>query len=409
MIPTGFGLCRYIALQNIVAGIQKTGIPFVKYDGTRFIPLAFDEDLGLFVIIPKMVLSFGLSIDQAIIYFNDLTSLVTAALSMVGFFLVFKTPMTRIVAILSVLYATHVSCMTYDIYRFPAALTVAFVPWALYFFSKKSDASWSTWLFVFSSGFLFGVSHCLRAYSFLPALCFAVPLVLRSSHATRLQKVSYAALMGLGFLLPALYLRHSIMSYQEFAKKTFPQYSWDTIHPHPFWHTAYWGLGYIQNAYGFKTEDKTSLDKVRSLNPSLFLAEPPPGFPEVQYDDRYEGTLRSAFFDFVWRHPHYVLENYFAKLGTSMVYILRYAHVGLIAYALVGLPFDITFAFVLAGGCALLPGLIALPSVAAYMLTLIVLCILFAALSINQLLLSQDKIRFKRFFSWNRSTQTPSS
>lgn len=383
MVPN-FLLGRYESLKYVLAGVEKTGIPLVQFDGTQFIPTAFSDDIGIYILFPKLMSIFGLSLDQTIIYFNMMLSISGATLAIVGFWKIYNSWSTRFIGIAGVLFATKVTLMTEDVYRAPAAVTIAALPWAIYFFYEQKGAAWTRNLFLLLLGFSIGGVHYIRSFGGIPILLFATILIGTAWHKQALQKVGALCLIGLGALVPCLYFYNCLAHYHEFVQKTFSHYSWVQL-GHPFWHTVYGGLGFIQNEFGLKQDDAVSLNLVRSIAPDVFEAN---GFdnssiPYLRYDHRYETILRNAYFKFITSYPHYVLENYFAKAGVICVYILRYVNIGLVTLFLTGLPLNLLAALLAAGSWAALPGVIAIPSVAAYILTFIVLCILFATLSIN--------------------------
>jgi hypothetical protein len=383
-VVPNFLLGRYESLKYVLAGVEKTGIPLVQFDGTQFIPTAFSDDIGIYILFPKLMSIFGLSLDQTIIYFNMTLSLTAAALALVGFWKVYSSWSTRLISIAGVLFATKVTLMTEDVYRAPAALTIAALPWAIYFFHEQKGSAWARNLFLVLLGFGIGGTHYIRSFGGIPILLFTGVLIVTAWHTKWAHKFGALCLIGLGALVPCLYFYNCLAQYHQFVQKTFPQYAWVQL-GHPFWHTVYGGLGFIQNEFGLKQDDAVSLNLVRSIAPDVFEAN---GFdkssiPYLRYDHRYETILRNAYFKFIISYPHYVLENYFAKAGVICVYILRYVNVGLVALFLTGLPLNLLIALLAAGSWAVLPGIIAIPSVAAYILTFIVLCILFATLSIN--------------------------
>lgn len=390
---------RYQVYEAIVAGMKQTGIPFVQHNGSNFVPTAFSDDVGMYYIIPKLVLTFGISLEHAITYFNGTISSLAAILGIFGFCYVYQSTTTRLLGIAGVIFATKTSLMTNDVYRTPAALTIALIPWAIYFLYHEKGSAWVRSFFLMWAGLGIGLGHFIRAFSTIPIFLIIAMFILKTKSFTVKEKWYAACFAALGFLAPAIFFTYCSSQYQAFARKEFPTYAWIQL-GHPFWHSVYAGLGFIENNFGFKFDDSVSFNKATSIDPTCSQAHSgetaPP--PYHRWGNRYEQILRNEVLKMAIRYPHYMLENYCAKLGVICVYLLRYINVGLLAWWAVGLPSNIILAFVPALAWASLPGIIGIP-IAPYLLSLIALCILFAVVSINHFLLSNGFVLGRNRFS----------
>jgi len=73
-------------LRQTWAGLQKTGIALMGWDGTQFFPGGRIDDVGVYVIIPKLALLFNLPLDQTIHLFFTGLLLGSGLISAWGFF-----------------------------------------------------------------------------------------------------------------------------------------------------------------------------------------------------------------------------------------------------------------------------------------------------------------------------------
>jgi hypothetical protein len=72
---------------------------------------------------------------------------------------------------------------------------------------------------------------------------------------------------------------------------------------HPFWHSAYIGLGYLPNRYGIVYNDTSGIREVESLRPGTAYLSP-----------EYERTLRHRYLELLRHDPGFVLRNLWVKL-----------------------------------------------------------------------------------------------
>ena len=93
--------------------------------------------------------------------------------------------------------------------------------------------------------------------------------------------------------------RNSVLDQPDFSEQ-FPT-------AHPFWHTAYIGLGYLPNDHGIRYQDQVAIDAVRDVD------------PEIGYlTHEYESTLRGLYFDVVRDDPGFATGSYLAKTGVLL-------------------------------------------------------------------------------------------
>jgi hypothetical protein len=90
---------------------------------------------------------------------------------------------------------------------------------------------------------------------------------------------------------------------------------------HPFWHTAYVGLGYLPNDWDIRYQDPIGYRDALRIDPTVASTGP-----------RYNRILRERYFKLVWSDPWFTFRDYGAKL----IVALRPAVPVLIALAFVG-------------------------------------------------------------------------
>lgn len=76
------------------------------------------------------------------------------------------------------------------------------------------------------------------------------------------------------------------------------------INGHPFWHSAYIGLGNNSpNQYGITYSDNVAYERVKKENPDV-----------VYLSEEYNSILRRAYYDIVFKDPKFVFYTYISKL-----------------------------------------------------------------------------------------------
>lgn len=93
------------------------------------------------------------------------------------------------------------------------------------------------------------------------------------------------------------------------------------VKSHPFWHTAYVGLGYLPNKWDIHYQDAIGYRDALRINPRVLSLGP-----------TYNRILRDRYFEILKEDPGFAFRDYGAKLLVT----LRAASPGLIALAIVG-------------------------------------------------------------------------
>src|SRR5262249_33122538 len=119
---------------------------------------------------------------------------------------------------------------------------------------------------------------------------------------------------------------------------------------HPFWHTIYLGLGFVQNKEVPRPADETSIAKARSIDREVRLFSP-----------EYERIMQRATLRLVVTHPDIAIANFGAKLGIIALLFLFAANLGVKALFSAPLEPRIQWTVTLCLALTALPGILAVP------------------------------------------------
>lgn len=360
---------RYQKLQEALSGYEITGNPLISYDGEIFKPATTSDDIGIYYLIPKMAHFLHVSLDQAIHIFFGGMILLSLALAIVGVLLLFKTRLSRFVAIGALLLLSVFSFVVGGLYLVASSITVSIIPLFLYF-TKNKKVSVLFFIASFFAGVGMGTAHYLRAHAGTAVVMFMIAVVLLYLQAHWKKKVLLVLLMAVGFLVPMRYFDGLIKQrdvyleeYQAGYKKVPAQ--------HPFWHSIYIGFGFLNNKYGITYDDNVGYEKVRSISPDAAI-----------YSQEYEAILKKEVFNLIRRHPFFAIKTGCAKMGVIVFYLLVFANIGLIAAVRYPKPWPLELAFWIALAFNALFGILIMPR-AGYLSGFCAFATLYGVVSIN--------------------------
>jgi len=311
--------CRYLHLVRTLAGYQKTGIPLLGHDGSTIQPFSAADDMGIYVLIPKLASWFCLEIPQAINLFFYGSALLAWLMSVSGFWFYYKSLLQRVIALIGVSLLMLFSLKVGDTYLFYVAPTVALAPWALYLF--KRQWSYSSLLFYLLAGTLISLTHYIRSYASIGILFFATWLLITNNYAWKKKMLSFG-ILAIGLSLPGVYFNHLYQQYSDFLKKEQITNPADGIKNHLLWHSIYAGFGFLsfKNPDNIRWGDPYALQKAQSIKPG------------VQYNTlEYEEILKKEIIKLIKHYPAFVIMTIFAKIGILLLYLFVFANFGLIA------------------------------------------------------------------------------
>jgi hypothetical protein len=349
-----FYSCREEHLKLILAGLQKTGIPLIEFDGSQIFPALVDDDIGMYVLIPQLAHWFNLPLNSAISLFFGSICYGAALIGVAGFYKLFRSWKSRLIALGGILFLTKLCTMFVEVYCIPAAIAMAIIPWAIYCSSKQKGLSWYSFLFL--TGIGCGLAHYVRAHAGTAPLIFLVTLILFSKSTKKIKAGAFITILA-GLLIPAAYFSYALCKNKIFVRQELPDYSQMVIR-HPIWHTIYAGFGFITNDFGLFYNDDSATSKVATIDPTAFTTVGQ--WKNTVASEKYETVMRSEVLQFIKHHWFYVMRVMAAKAGVLLFYLLLFANFGLLA--LFRHPLSINVAFATALAWSALPGLIAIPN-----------------------------------------------
>ena len=370
-VPTRFSFMpvRFVLTQQAVAGYEHTGISLVGFNGTKFVPAGVTDDIGLYYVIPKAKTYLHLSTEQSLDLMVLCLIFVPTLSGIIGLYLLIRSKLYRLVAIVALCCVAIISARFGDIYVIQSGIAVGLVPWILYF-ARRGALDISFYVVLFIVGLTSVAANTLRLHAGTPVLVFTVIVLLFQVKTSVLSRLSLIVTLAIGGLVPQLYFQKVLQNRDRFLLAADGNYI-PVVARHPFWHNIYAGLGFLNNDYGLMLRDEVAIEKVRTMD------------PHAQYPSlAYERVVRKAVFDMIKTHPGFVLFSFAAKFGVLLVILIICSNHGLIAAARCPKPWPIECAFWSALSIASLNGVLVAPN-PAYLLGFVALCVLYGIVSLE--------------------------
>jgi hypothetical protein len=309
---------RYPHLIATLAGYLKTGIPLVEYDETKYLPCITNDDIGIYLFIPKIVKFFNISLDTAIdLFFYGIISL-SIVCGIIGFFLYYKSWIARAISIVGLGGAFHLMISIGDVYSVGPACMIGIIPFFLYLMNENSIY---LNIFLFFSGAILCFANYTRAFSGIPVVLFMLTLLLFHSKKNYLVTVRHISLLFCGMLSFQLYISNLYKQYEHFAKNNI-EGDIDIRKNHVFWHTLYCGFGFLKvmNSDNIEFEDSSGYRKIAAIDPEVMH----------QFHPKYNDLMKNEVLNLMIFQRFFVIITLFAKLGVLIFFLLKYANLGLI-------------------------------------------------------------------------------
>jgi hypothetical protein len=376
--------CRLLNLEAVYLGYLKTGIPLIAFDGEKCTQPITGDDIGIYILIPKLAKLFNLSLSSAINLFFLVLLFVPLIIGVIAFFLLYKNWLQRFVSLMGLLLLTRFAYAIGDVYLASSAAVICIIPWCLYMYQQKN--LWAH-LFVVVSGIIAGFCHYVRAYSGVAPLIFVLVLVFSKKNCSIWMKFVTVPLLLLGFSINSFYFKHEFNRSAKYAKEQLrlPHVIYDK---HVFWHQMYIGLGLLnmKNHEDIRYDDSVASTKVKSLDENVLYCS-----------NEYEKTLREEFFRLIFEQKTFLILTLFAKLGILFYFLIKFANVGLIAAIVCRKSIVIDLAFI---GALFFNSLFCLAAIPLheYALGFISCAALWGIVSINHVLASEAVYNFKEKF-----------
>ena len=347
-------------LENIdraIQGYEQTGVSLIYFDKNGLSPAGVNDEIGVYYFIPLAARLFDLNAQQAAFCFYYAIIGFSFVLSFVGACFLFRSWVSRGLALLGLTWLGIISINSGTVYGVPPATVVAVLPWFLYFSNKTQ----LTPIFLgvgFLSGVTIGFSHSIRINGAAGLLLFiGTGITFLIQHSLK-EKLKLVAAIALGLLVPILCF--STESFQPMEQR------------YLFWHSIYIGFGYLNNPLGIEYDDSAAADKVRSISPDT-----------ETFSSEYAEILKEEVFQLIRYHKNFVLHTIFAKIGVMLFFFLYSANLGLIAAYYYPKKWALESTFLVAILFSTAPGILVMPY-RRYILGYMAFSLFYGLVSLNE-------------------------
>jgi len=367
--------CRIFNIQAAYEGLLKTGYSLIGFKDNLLAPLLTGDDLGIYIIIPRLAVFFGCSIDVATKIFFFGLLYIPFCVATVIFLFYFESWIERIFGVIGLALITRVAYGLGDVYLAFYAAAMIQIPFSLWFFKSKRAWYGATGFF---GGILSGLLHIIRSYSFVAGIIFFSMLLVVSKNSLK-RTLYLVASFFFAFSVSIALVQMMHNSSMKFAKENLNA---DKVeNAHVFWHQVYIGFGFLE--WGNKNEisysDEVAAQKVLEIDPT------------VRYcSAEYEQILKNETINLLINQWKFFIITLFAKLGVLIYFFVKFCNLGMIAAIFFPSKRYIDCAFLGALCFNAIPCLIALPF-PEYALGFITCAALFGIININNALRYMQK------------------
>jgi hypothetical protein len=306
---------RLEGVNDALAGIDKSdtyGIAFTQ--NNSFFSAGWTDDQGIYIFSQFLHKVFGLNSIDSINLFYMLVLVLGFVFFSIGIFSLFKNIKTRVVSVLTIVVLSLLTYKISDLYimfYFSSSLLFLFLYIMKNRFSFKSKL-----LILLIFGILLGISNIFRSHASTAVVLFIISYIFINGLNKSKIIAMITSLIG-GLVLTSMLWNITIIQ----PKTTFLENT-KTMTPittqHPFWHSVYIGLGFIDNPYVGQYLDEVGIEKVKSIS------------PEVKYlSTEYEEILKKETFSFIISHPGLFFQTIGAKFGVMFFYALVFMNIGI--------------------------------------------------------------------------------
>lgn len=294
--------------------LGRIEVPSPSGPQLKYVPVGVTDDQGIYVLYPLLMHWFGTD-DLALVLrwtFIVLMGLVIFMYPMLSY-LLFDSLAIALLSPAPFALRFSRAIPPLDIYWFSAWVLLLCQP--IIFLQTRRWGKFSTSILAVLM-IVASAATSLRVHSGLPVLLAVllllgmVPLSWRQRLATGVMlSILYLTVQPIGLSLLRRY-RNSTIGMATLGSGTPNQ--------HPFWHSVYAGLGYLDNGYGLKWDDTTVAEAVRRVDPN------------AQYlSKEYSAALRQLVLALVREHPGFVLKTLVVKFSILSWTNLKQSGLGL--------------------------------------------------------------------------------
>jgi len=360
---------RYEQLEATLGGLKATGVTLLRVENGAFVAAGMNDDPGIYVFVPWIARTFDLSVQQAAdAFFIAILAAATLA-GLIGLWFWSRKPLVRAYGSVAILAMAYAAFRIGDVYLLPYAVPVAFVPWLMHVTRDRVLSPRTPWLLA-TVGLAGGCANAIRGHSATATALFALVLIATCTASSVVRRAAAILVLTTAFALVALSFGQLEQSRDAFLAQQARSLAVDRL-GHPFWHTAYIGLAYVDNPFVAEYSDVVAYEAVERLEPGV-----------QRLSAQYERVLRDEYVRLAKEEPLFFGRSYGAKLLALLRDFVIFLNVGLVMLLLARPPKRVLAAFAVAIPFSALPGLIAIPR-RDYLLGYYTLCALFAIVAVD--------------------------
>lgn len=363
--------CRLLNLKAVYAGFLKTGMPLIAYDGTTFSPLLTGDDIGIYILIPKLARLLHISLDAAITIFFSTLLILPCMIAIYFFWQICESIVQKMIALAGILLLARQAYAIGDVYLCLYASALCIIPSGLYIVRKQIDSR-GIIFYSLVIGLFVGLMHYIRAFSAIGPLLVAMILIAAFHNARFTKKLIFGSIFIFGFWLSRYCFEFTFNQAINYGNDHLG-FKWNIERNHTFWHQVYLGFGLLntKNEEDIAYQDEMAFEKARSIKKDVII-----------YSQEYESLLKNEVNKLFHNNLLFIFLTLFSKLGILFYFFLKFVNVGIIAAFFNPKPFTIDFAFAIGIAFNSLFSLIAIPSY-DYALGFIACATLWAIMSLN--------------------------
>lgn len=359
--------CRQAHLAAEIRAHEQDQTPplIMKSEEGVYSPAGYPDDLGMYYFVPLISKSFHLPLNSSLHLFFGTMAGSSALITLIFFFLLFKSWKTRLYITISTLLffsASFIKC--FDVYLASLAIPALLIPPLIYMGEKKTKGSFSFFLLMGIAGILMGYSNFIRIHSGTGMLCFIFLWLLLNETLSIRAKLASISIVALTFTLPYWHFHSLEKNRDQFLTEASSKVMGKVQHPK--WHNIYIGFGFLDNPYGIAYSDTISYKKVQSICPEA----------ADHLNEKYEAILKNECLHLFFKDPLFVIQTVLYKGLVILLKALFCFNFGLLSFAIMKIQWKGLIPFLFSAIFYSLPGLATMPFT-AYVLGSLTLCAIY--------------------------------
>jgi ABC-type multidrug transport system fused ATPase/permease subunit len=166
---------------------------------------------------------------------------------------------------------------------------------------------------------LISVSNFIRSNSATGVLLFLLLFVFLTQKANKKLLVYTYVVLFAGYLISNLFIASLKKEKTNYLNSINATKVENFVDGHVFWHTAYIGLGFLNNHYKIEYNDNCGFARAKLLQPNV-----------IYLSNEYENLLKNEVINLLKTDPWFIAKTILSKFGVIMFYLLIFSNIGLI-------------------------------------------------------------------------------